>query len=146
MKSLFCDMTKQELLLELSQETYAVLKPSPLHGIGVFAVRDIPKGCQHIFSKDTGEWIRLTLEEVAQLPAHSKNFIETYYLYDNEHYFIPGHGCKVMDMASYLNHSSLPNLVSISDGAYFETTRDISEGEELLVDYGSLAEGLEDYH
>jgi SET domain-containing protein len=139
-------MTKQALLKELAQETYAALKPSPLHGIGVFALRDIPRGCKNIFSKETGEWILLGMDEVEQLPAHSKNFIETYYLYDNDHYFIPAHGCKVMDLANYLNHSGTPNLVSVQDGLYFETTRDIREGEELLIDYGSIVEGVDDYN
>lgn len=138
-------MTKEELLTELKQETYAALKPSPIHGIGVFAVCDIPKGCQTVFSKNTGGWIQLSFAEAEQLPAHSRAFIETYYLYDAEHYFIPDHGCKVMDMASYLNHSNTPNLISVLDGAYFETIRDIKEGEELFIDYGEIADGLDDY-
>jgi SET domain-containing protein len=139
-------MTKQALLKELAQETFAALKPSPLHGIGVFALRNIPRGCKNIFSKETGEWILLGMDEVEQLPTHSKNFIETYYLYDNDHYFIPAHGCKVMDLANYLNHSGTPNLVSVQDGLYFETTRDIREGEELLIDYGSIVDGVDDYN
>ena len=138
-------MTKQQLLQELQHETYAALKPSALHGIGVFAVRDIPKGCKNIFSKETGEWILLGMEEVAQLPAHSKDFIETYYLYDDAYYFVPAHGCKVMDMANYLNHSNTPNLISVQDGLFFEAIRDIKEGEELLIDYGSIVDGVEDY-
>lgn len=138
-------MTRTELLHQLQHETYVALQPSPLHGIGVFAIRDIPKGCRSIFSEDTGNWILLTMEEVEQLPAHSRNFIETYYLYDNDHYFIPSHGCKVMDMASYLNHSNTPNLVSISDGLFFETTREVKAGEELLIDYGTIVENVGDY-
>lgn len=138
-------MTKEELLNELKQETYASLKPSSIHGIGVFALCAIPKGCQTIFSKNTGGWITLSFAEAEQLPAHSKGFIETYYLYDAEHYFIPDHGCKVMDLASYLNHSNNPNLISVMDGAYFETIRNIQAGEELLIDYGSIVDGLDDY-
>ena len=138
-------MTKEELLTELKQETYAALKPSPIHGIGVFAVCAIPKGCQAVFSKNTGGWIQLSFAEAEQLPAHAREFVETYYLYDAEHYFIPDHGCKVMDMASYLNHSNTPNLISVLDGAYFETTRNIKEGEELFIDYGEIADGLDDY-
>ena len=38
----------------------------------------------------------------------------------------------------FLNHSETPNVLSIDDGTYFEATRDISAGEELLVDYGDL--------
>ena len=138
-------LTKEELLRELKEETYAALQPSPLHGIGVFAIRDIPKGCKNIFSVENGEWISLGFEEVEKLPAHSKNFIETYYLYDSGQYFIPAHGCKIMDMANYLNHSHSPNLISVSDGLYFEATRDIRQGEELLIDYGSIVDGVDDY-
>jgi SET domain-containing protein len=135
-------MTKEALLQELRHETYAALQPSGIHGIGVFAIRDIPKGCRNIFSKDTGEWIELTLPEVDALPAHAKNFIETYYLYDEDKYFIPAHGCKIMDMANYLNHSANPNLISINEGVFFEATRDIAKGDELLIDYGKIVGGV----
>ena len=135
-------MTKAELLNELQHETYVSLKPSATHGIGVFAIRDIPRGTRAIFSKETGEYIRLSMAEVAALPAHSRDFIETYYLYDADHYFIPAHGCKVMDMANYLNHSASPNIVSVDEGRWFEATRNISEGEELFVDYGDIVDGV----
>ena len=48
-------MTKEELLKELSQETYVALRPSAIHGIGVFAIADIPKGCKDLFSKNVGK-------------------------------------------------------------------------------------------
>jgi SET domain-containing protein len=138
-------MTKQELLNELQQETYVALKPSPVHGIGVFAICDIPKGCRTIFSKAVGEWINLSFAEVEQLPAHSRTLIETYCLYDETHYFVPDYGFKLMDLVLYLNHSAEPNIMSINDGEQFEALRDIKEGEELLVNYGTIAEGLENY-
>ena len=136
-------MTKQELLHELQHQTYIALKPSATHGIGVFAIRDIPKGTRNIFSKDNGNYISLSFAEVEQLPPHAKDFIETYYLYDEQQYYIPAHGCKVMDMANYLNHSSLPNIISVEEGRWFEATRDIKEGEELFVNYGEIVEGVE---
>ena len=34
-------MNKEALLKELSGSTYVMIMPSPLHGIGVFAIRDI---------------------------------------------------------------------------------------------------------
>ena len=138
-------MTKSDLLFQLRQQFYVVLKPSGVHGIGVFAVQDIPKGCREIFAADDGDWITVSFEEVAALPEHSREFIETYFLYDDKQYFIPGHGCKVMDMASYLNHSSTPNIISINEGAFFEALRDIKKGEELFVDYGTIVEGVEGY-
>ena len=138
-------MNKAALLQELQADNYVMLKPSPVHGIGVFAIRDIPKGCQSIFSKGTGGWVRLSFEEVEQLPAHSRNLVETYCLYDETHYFVPDYGFKLMDLVLYLNHSSTPNIASINEGEEFEALRDIQEGEELLVDYGTIADGLSDY-
>ena len=138
-------MTKQELLQELAQETCIALQPSSIHGIGVFAITDIPSGCRTIFSKSTGGWIELSFTEVEQLPLHIKEFIETYYLYDDEKYFIPDHGCKIMDMANYVNHSNDPNIFSENEGDYFVSLREIKKGEELLVDYGEIVSVVEDY-
>lgn len=138
-------MTKEELLQELSHDTYITLKPSPVHGIGVFALRNIPKGCRNIFSKNIGEWIKLPIKDVEMLPEHSRNLVETYCLYDDDHYFVPDYGFKLMDMVNYLNHSSSPNIVSVNDGEYFEALEDIEAGQELLVNYQHIVNTAEDY-
>lgn len=131
-------MTKEALLKELAEETYITLQPSAVHGIGVFAIRDIPKGTRNIFSKNTGNWIKLPIKEVENLPAHSKSLIETYCLYDEQDYYVPDYGFKIMDMVNYLNHSSSPNIISVNDGEYFEALTDIKNGEELFVNYGEI--------
>jgi SET domain-containing protein len=131
-------MTREELLHELSHEMFITLKPSSVHGIGVFALCPIPKGCRTIFSKNVGEWIQLPIPEVEALPDHSRNFVETYCLYDEEYYYVPDYGFKVMDMVNYLNHSSTPNIISMNHGEYFEAITDIPEGAELLIDYAAI--------
>ena len=141
---LLIGMTKQELLRELSGETYVALKPSPVHGIGVFAITDIPKGCRNLFSKNTGGWIKLPIAEVEKLPAHSSSLVETYCLFDEENYFVPDHGFKIMDLVNYLNHSSAPNIISVNDGEYFEAIEDIAAGSELFVNYGDIV-SVDDY-
>jgi SET domain-containing protein len=138
-------MTREELLLQLKNETYVMLKPSGVHGIGVFAIRPIPKGCRNIFSTGQGEWITLPIAEVELLPQHAKDLIETYCLFDEENYFVPDYGFKLMDLVNYLNHSDHPNIISIKDGEKFETIRDIEAGEELLINYGHIADGMVDY-
>ena len=130
-------MNVAELLADL-KETYIMLKPSPVHGIGVFAIRDIPKGCRNMFSKDNGEWIKLPIAEVEALPEASKDLVETYCLYDEEHYYVPDYGFKKMDMVNYLNHSAQPNVRSVNDGEYFEAITDIPAGQELLVNYEAI--------
>ncbi len=136
-------MTKEELLKELSEETLITLKPSLVHGIGVFALRDIPKGCKTLFSKNVGEWIKVPILDIEKLPEQSRNLVETYCLYDETHYYLPDYGFKVMDLVNYLNHSSIPNVISVNDGEYFESIRDIREGEELLVNYGEIVDTTE---
>jgi SET domain-containing protein len=136
-------MTKEALLKDLMHDTYVMIKPSPLHGIGVFAIRDIPKGTRNIFSQGVGEWIKLTLDEVAALPKHSKDLVENHCLFDEQYYYVPDYGFKLVDLVIYLNHSDTPNVVSINDGEFFESITDIKTGEELLVDYGTIVDSEE---
>lgn len=136
-------MTKEELLNELQNHTWIAIRPSPVEGIGVFALRDIPAGTRGLFSKGVGEWIPVSKKEVASLPDHARALIENYCLYDEENYFIADYGFKVMDLVNYLNHSETPNLISLRDGEDFETTRLILSGEELFIDYGSIVDSQE---
>lgn len=135
-------MTKAALLHELAGNTWVMIRPSPIEGIGVFALQDIPKGCRSMFSKanDQEQWIPVTRAEVEKLPAHAKALIENYCLYDEENYFVPDYGFKKMDLVNFLNHSDTPNLVSINDGEFFEAIRDIKKGEELVIDYGEIVD------
>lgn len=136
-------MTKEQLLQQLNHYTYAMIRPSPIHGIGVYAIRDIPKGTRGIFSTGIGDWIKISKEEVHALPAHTKNLIETYCLYDEENYFIPDYGFKVVDLVIFLNHSDEPNIISLNHGEDFEAINDIAVGEELIINYGSIVDGDE---
>ena len=136
-------MNKADLLNELYKETYATLKPSSIHGIGVFAIRNIEKGTKNIFSSTAEAWIPVAKEEVDLLPSHSQQLIENHCLYDDKHYFIPEYGFKLFDMVVFLNHSDQPNLMSVNDGQYFEAIRDIGSGEELFVDYGTIVDADE---
>ncbi len=136
-------MNAKELLAELQNNIYVMIKPSPLDGIGVFAIRNIPKGCRNMFSKNIGEWIKIPKTEIDLLPAHSKTLIETYCLYDEDHYFVPDYGFKVMDLVNFLNHSDTPNIRSVNDGEEFEALINIPCGEELLINYGDIVESEE---
>lgn len=134
-------MNKSELLAELSDNTYVMLKPSATAGTGVVALRDIPKGCRDMFSKPdpADKWILLSKEEVDALPSHAQFLVHNYCLYDeNLNYFVPGKGFKKLDLSHFLNHSETPNIRSINDGEYFEALHDIHSGEELFIDYGTI--------
>ena len=138
-------MPQTKLLQQLRNQTYVMLQSSLVHGIGVFAIQPIPRGCRNIFSKDSGEWIKVPITEVETLPEHSRSLIETYCLFDEENYFVPESGFKTIDPVIYLNHSAQPNIISINDGEEFEALVDIAPGQELLVNYEHLVDGMEAY-
>lgn len=133
-------MTKEQLLQELSNNIWVMLKPSPIEGIGVFALRNIPKGCKEMFGKpdDESDWVTISKKEIDALPPHVQFMVGNYCLFDAEHYFVPAQGFKKMDISLFLNHSAQPNIISINEGDYFETLREIKEGEELVIDYGEI--------
>lgn len=135
-------MTKEEILKELTGNTWVMIRPSPVEGIGVFALQDIPKGCRSMFSNATAEenWIPVLKTEVENLPQHARALIENYCLYDEENYFVPDYGFKKMDLVNFLNHADTPNIISINDGEFFEAVRDIKQGEELFIDYGEIVD------
>lgn len=135
-------MTKAELLAELSNNTYVMLKPSAIEGIGVFAVTDIPKGCRNMFGAPDApeDWLTISKKEIETLPAHAQFLVGNYCLFDEDSYYVPAHGFKKMDVSLFLNHSDAPNITSINDGDYFEALRDIKEGEELVIDYGEIVD------
>lgn len=131
---------KEKLMSLLRSNTLIALRPSPIQGIGVFAITDIEAGRGGLFSDDNSEWVSIPKQEVATLPEHSRFMVENHCLYDDENYFIPEYGFKLIDPVIFLNHSDQPNLRSINDGQDFITLRAIRAGEELFIDYGEIVE------
>ncbi len=136
------DGARERLLRELRDDTWVMLKPSAVAGIGVIAMRDIPKGCRSMFSKPDAptEWIAVPRADIDALPEASRHIVENYCLYDEATYHVPAHGFKKVDLAYFLNHSETPNVRSVNDGDWIEALRDISVGEELFIDYGELVD------
>lgn len=136
-------MPHARLLHELQHETWVAIRPSAVAGIGVFALRRIPKGCRNLFTPPAGTgdgFVAVPRPEIDALDAHARHLVETYCLYDDSHYFVPADGFKKMDLVHFLNHSDAPNVRSIDEGAWFEAIVDIEAGEELFVDYGTLVD------
>lgn len=104
---------------------------SQIHGIGLYADEDIPKGtaiwkyhpvtCQ-IFSCEN--FYELCLE----IPIEAmKNFLNFSYIKNNKIFYIS-------DNTRFINHCADANLELISEGEE-RASRDIYKGEELLENY-----------
>jgi SET domain-containing protein len=129
-------MTVPELLHDIAT-TRIGLAPSPIHGIGVFALVDLPEGTRGLFSPPQ-PWVPVPEAEIDALPSHAQRLVRTYCLWDNNTYFLPPNGFRILDMVMYLNHAETPNLRVVNGGDDFITTRRVQAGEELTVDYRTL--------
>jgi SET domain-containing protein len=125
---------KQKLLQHLNDEVYCRLGASPMHGVGVFAIRRIPKGINPLNSRIRYKEVQFSREELKQLPSSVKKLLDIFCYYKDDVVHVPEIGMNAMDMALYLNHSKTPNVRYLKGGA-FETLRSIRNGEEITMDY-----------
>ncbi|RMD58040.1 SET domain-containing protein-lysine N-methyltransferase [Candidatus Woesearchaeota archaeon] len=129
------------------QSPYIKVKRSRIHGTGVFAKKDIPKGTKII--EYVGEKItkaESSRRSDAQIESAKKTNDGAVYIFElNKRYDIDGN--VPWNTAKYINHSCNPNCeVEIIRGhIWIISTRDIKKGEELSYNYGFDLEDYEDH-
>jgi uncharacterized protein len=109
------------------------VRPSGVHGKGVFAARRIKKGKKVI--EYTGEVI--TWKEALRRHPHDPTDPQhTFYFHIDDKWVIDAkHGGNA---ARWINHACEPNCEADEDGGrvFIRALRDIAPGEELFYDYG----------
>ena len=131
-------MTKQEFLDSLN-DCYTRLAPTE-HGVGVVAIRDIPKGTNPFKHCPDIAVIEITQEEFANYDPEVVRLIKDMCAKQNGVYHVPATGIDSIGKNYYVNHSQTPNLVTLDEGETFITARNITKGEELTVDYRTYDE------
>jgi len=126
--------SKKKILQHLESEVFCKLGVSPIHGIGVFAVRPISKGVNPLKSYLHFKEIDIDKKDIKHLPKGVRSQIDMFCFYDRKSVSIPSIGLNSFDLAVYLNHSKQPNLRFKKNGA-LESLAHIAEGEELFIDY-----------
>src|SRR3989338_1577499 len=123
------------------EQTYCRLRPSLIHGIGVFAIQEIPQGVDPFRTMIPMDEriISISPEKLATLPSPVRNMIcDFFHINEMGHYPVLRNGLNAMTTSFYLNHSKTPNLDLVAEGNDyygFRTNRIIHLGEELLIDY-----------
>lgn len=129
-------MNKKDFLNYLKNDVYCRLRPSNIHGIGIFAVKKIPKNTDPFRTLNQSQkYIRLSKKEVGKLDPEIQNIIKDYYVSGKKIIEIPNYGLNEFHIACFLNHSGNPNIKTIDGGENFITIRDIEAGEEITSDY-----------
>jgi hypothetical protein len=124
------------------EQVYVRLAPSEIHGIGVFAIRPIPKGTD-IFANDKVQlvWVDCAVLESAGLSEDQKKLYHDFGINRGTRI-----GCPInfnnLTPGWYLNEPPHGEEASVRvDGNLsFFAARDIEAGEELSVVYSDFSE------
>jgi SET domain-containing protein len=128
-------MTKEELLKQVREDVYCRIAPSPIGGVGVFAIRDIPQDTNPFVGTDEEEYVEIDEHELADLDPEVMRLVHDMFVYEHGTYYFSGKGLQAIDISYFLNHSLSPNMAADELGEEFRTARPIKKGEELLVNY-----------
>ena len=116
---------------------HARIGVSRLHGVGVIAVRAIPKGALVFHGEDErATW--LSRAYVRTLPPKLRALYEDFGMVDGERIGVPVN-LNRLSVGWYVNHAETPNLVAGDDGR-FRALRRIRAGEELTADYRTFCD------
>ena len=119
----------------------AIVRPSPIQGLGLFAAEPIPAGTIVCQWDDHFSWVA-TPEAVAALPDLARAHIERYGWRAAD-----GNWRLSVDDSRFWNHSPRPNMRPIVGSPVFArvASRDIAEGEELTEDYSEFDPDFHEY-
>ena len=137
---------KKSLINNLQNDVYCRIKPSKKHGVGVFAIKDIPKNTNPF--KVTGKEcissriLNIPVEEVNKLDTEVKKMVNDFYHQQDGYFGIPYKGLNANDISFYMNTSKKPNvgfkIIENCSLVVFNTLKKIKKGEELLINYDSF--------
>lgn len=113
----------------LNDTVWCTIKPSKIHGVGIFAIRDIKKG-QAMFCQGAGGlWLKTDLSKVE--PEIRKLIVQRWPMEKDGYPFLSPNDDGIM--TSFMNYSEDFNYSEMTDSAL----RDIKKGEEITKDYGN---------
>jgi hypothetical protein len=113
------------------------LRPSKIHGVGVFAIIDISKG-SYLFSHDDQPLVWIDKKDIEGLPIPLRQLYDDLCIIKGDKYGCPRH-FDLLTTSWYLNHSDEPN-VAADENYLFYALRDIKAEEELTVDYHTYSD------
>ncbi len=135
-------MSKIQLLNHLKNGVYCRIGVSKVSGVGVIAIKDIPKNVNP-FRTPTSECVNNKVIEIPKTELKNiddgvKKLLDDFYD-SGKTYPVSVNGLNNMDISFYLNHSKTPNMkvIYLDNCNYniFVSTRLIKSGEELFFDY-----------
>jgi len=119
-------------------QAYTRLAPSPLHGVGVFVVKNIPK-MTNIFNEGDDCLVWLDEKIINQQKGEIKKLYQDFCLKNKGKYACPK-SFNDLTVAWYLNDNPRNPNVFCDKNYDFFSLRKIKKGEELTIDYSAYSE------
>jgi len=121
---------------------YTRIKPSKIHGVGVFAIRTIPKGTS-IFPSDDDSIVWVRKSEIKRLRGDIRRIYDDFSIIKDkgETYGCPANFNR-LTIAWFLNEPKAgqnPNVGCRKDYTFY-ALRKINVGEELTINYSTFSE------
>ncbi|MBF0315309.1 MAG: SET domain-containing protein [Oligoflexia bacterium] len=131
---------KKKLIDHLKNDIYCRIGVSKIHGVGVMAIKSIPKGINPFknLSKEKEKIIELDDTDLKKVNNEVKKMVKDFFGANQKSYDVLYDGPNHLNLSYYLNHSDKPNLDLIegpSNYLEFKTNRNIKKGEELFINY-----------
>ncbi len=132
----------EKVVKNLKNGVYCRIKPDKFGGVGVFAIKDIPKGVDP-FVQATGKCPMKTVDipdkVVKKLPKGVQKMVKDFYFKENGKWNMPKCGLNGNDISFYINTSKKPNMSVVNtnscDMMTFKTNKKIKSGQQLFINY-----------
>ena len=118
---------------------YTRLKPSPIHGVGVFAIRTIPKGVNVFDNTEAGEMVAVPRDAIENTDKEIKSLYNDFCPIQGDIFWCP-QNFNSLTVGWYINESKTPNVRWEDKNASFYALREIVKDEELTADYSTYSD------
>ena len=136
-------MNTKQFIEHFKKQVYTRIGVSKISGVGVIAIRDIPMGTQPFNESRSCQFLEIPKIKIMDDPdiaGSVKKLVIDMCPEEHGMLYIPKFTMNELGAGFYLNHSKTPNMAAMKGGEDFIALRDIKEGEELTVDYGTYSE------
>jgi SET domain-containing protein len=125
---------KEKIILKRLEKVYCRLAPSPVHGVGVFAIRPIPKGTNPFNNSFMAqEAIVVDKNKIKDLGPEILSLLNDQHPTSDPNKQIVSNFPNQLIWTNYINYTDNPNIELMTNGEWM-TLRDINKDEELLED------------
>jgi SET domain-containing protein len=130
------------LIDHLKNDIYCRIGVSSINGVGVIAIKDIPKGTNPFnnLSNKKDKIIKLYDNNLQEIDSNVVKLVKDFFGNNSCSYDVLYDGPNYINISYYMNHSTTPNIniiPNINENEYctFITNTLIRKGKELTINY-----------